>query len=160
MRIAKILITVFIVAFVSMASDANAKDTVYRWVDDKGVVHFGDRPANAANAEEIEIQTREAKIIPPASDVERDAIYAQPSEPSRAQQQRDERAKNRQEAAELAQAIAAGCTQRRQIVAQLEPSTRVMVKGEDGEVYRMDDNERLKALAEAKAYIAEKCDQD
>ena len=159
MRKVKILMTVFIPAFVLMASDAIAKDSVYRWVDDKGVVHFSNRPADAANAEKIDIQTSEVKSTAPVSDVERDAIYAQPSEPSQAQQQRDERAKNRQEAAELAEAVAAGCDQRRQIVAQLEPSTRVMVRGEDGEVYRLDDNERLKALDEAKAYIAEKCNK-
>lgn len=157
MNMAKSLMTVFMVACVLTGTDAMAKDTVYRWVDDQGVVHFGDRPANSENAEKIELQTRKAEITQPVSDVERDAIYAQPAAPSRAQLQRDERAKSRQEAAILADAVAAGCKQRRQIVAQLEPSTRVMVKGEDGEVYRMDDDERLKTLDEVKAYIAQKC---
>ena len=156
---ATILVTVFIAAFVLTAPDAIAKDSVYRWVDDKGVVHFGDRPADAADAEIIDIDPGEVKSAPPGSDVERDAIYAPPTESSRAQQQREERAEARKESAELADAIDAGCKQRREIVAQLEPSTRVMVRGEDGEVYRLDDNERLKALDEAKAYIAEKCNK-
>jgi hypothetical protein len=156
---ATILVTVLIAAFVLTAPDAIAKDSVYRWVDDKGVVHFGDRPAGVANAEKIDIDPGEVKSTPAVSDVERDAIYAQPSETSVAQQQRDARAKSRKEAAVLKDAIDAGCQQRREIVAQLEPSTRVMVRGEDGEVYRLDDNERLKALAEAKAYIAEKCNK-
>lgn len=156
---ASILVTVIIAAFVLTAWDAIAEDSVYRWVDDKGVVHFGNQPGDAANAEKIDIDPGEVKSASPASDVERDSIYAPPSETSAAQQQRDERAKNRQEAAVLRDAIDAGCKQRRQIVAQLEPSTRVMVSGEDGEVYRMDDNERLKTLAEAKAYIAEKCNK-
>ena len=154
-----ILVAIFLAAFVLTAPDAIAKDSVYRWVDDKGVVHFGDQPADAANAEKVDINPGEAESAPAASDVERDAIYAQPSEPSAAQQQRDERAKNRQEAAELKDAVDAGCKQRREIVAQLEPSTRVIVRGEDGEVYRLDDNERLKALDEAKAYIAVKCNK-
>jgi len=160
MQIAKIVMTVFAAAFVLMASDAIAEDSVYRWVDDKGVVHFGDRPVDAANAEKIEIQSTEPTSPAPVSDVENDAIYANPEGPSRAQQQREARAESREEAAVLADAIAAGCAERRQIVAQLEPSTRVMVRGEDGGVYRLDDNERLKALNEAKAYIAEKCDKN
>jgi hypothetical protein len=160
MQIAKNLMIVFVAAFVLMATDAIAEDTVYRWVDDQGVVHFGDRPNDAANAEKLEIQSTETTSPAPGSDVERDDIYAQPEGPSRAQQQREARAESRAEAAVLADAIAAGCDQRRQIVSQLEPSTRVMVRGEDGEVYRLDDNERLKALDEAKAYIAEKCDNN
>lgn len=156
---ATILVNVLIAAFVLTAPDAIAEDTVYRWVDDKGVVHFGDQPAAAANAEEITVQTSEAKITPAGSDVERDAIYAPPSEPSAAQQKREQRAESRKEAALQADAINAGCAQRRTMVAQLEPSTRVMVRGEDGEMYRLDDNERMKALNEAKAYIAEKCNK-
>ncbi|MCK4950814.1 MAG: DUF4124 domain-containing protein, partial [Gammaproteobacteria bacterium] len=30
---------------------------VYRWVDEDGAVHFGDRPANKQSAEKIEIKT-------------------------------------------------------------------------------------------------------
>jgi len=160
MQIAKNVMIVFVTAFLLMATDAIAEDTIYRWVDDKCVVHFGDRPADAANAEKIEIQSTDPTSPASVSDVERDAIYAQPEGPSRAQQQREAREESRKEAAVLADAVAAGCDQRRQIVAQLEPSTRVMVRGEDGEVYRLDDNERLKALNEAKAYIAEKCDKN
>jgi len=160
MQIAKNVMTVLVATFVLMATDAFAEDTVYRWVDDKGVVHFGDRPADAANAEKIEIQSTEPTTPAPASDVAKDNIYAPPEGPSRAQQQRDARAESRKEAAILADAIAAGCAQRRQIVAQLEPSTRVIVRGEDGEVYRLDNNERLKSLNEAKAYIAENCSKN
>jgi hypothetical protein len=34
-----------------------------------------------------------------------------------------------------------------------------MVEYEDGTVVRLDDNERLKTLDEAKAYIAENCNK-
>jgi len=110
MQIAKNVMTVLVATFVLMATDAFAEDTVYR-----------------------EIQSTEPTTPAPASDVAKDNIYAPPEGPSRAQQQRDARAESRKEAAILADAIAAGCAQRRQIVAQLEPSTRVIVRGEDGE---------------------------
>ncbi len=154
MRIAKFLMTVFIAAFALMAMDAMAKDTVYRWVDDQGVVHFGDKTTGASDTEIVEIPTHKVSAAP--EPVETSAI--QPiEEPSYAQQQRDRRKKSREEAAAVQQAVDAGCEQRRQIVAQMEPSTRVMTQDEDGNVIRMDDNDRLEMLAEAKAYIAKKC---
>ena len=156
MRIATILMAVFISILVLSATDAIAEDEIYRWVDENGVVHFGDRPDGQAGVEKIDVQenrssSTRASSAPVSSDTGQ--------QPSYAQQQRDERAKIREETAEKEQAIAAGCEQRRQLVAQLEPSTRVMVRLEDGTVTRLDDNERLETLAEAKAYIAENCDK-
>lgn len=164
MGIAKSLMIVFTITFALTATDAIATDVVYRWVDDKGVVHFGDRTAASADAEKVNIHRSTTvnaltAAAEPAGDAESPSIYQQPAEPSIAQQRRDERAKNRRKAAELERAIAAACIQRHGIVAQLEPATRVMVKGADGEVYRLDDNERLKALDEAKSYIAGNCDK-
>ena len=155
MRIATILTAVFISILVLSATDAIAENEIYRWVDENGVVHFGDRPGGQAGVEKIDIPESQINSAQPAS-AAASGDTSQP--PSRAQQQRDERAEKRKEAAEKEQAIAAGCEQRRQLVAQLEPSTRVMVKLEDGTVTRLDDNVRLETLGEAKAYIAENCD--
>ena len=156
MRIATILMAVFISTLVLSATDAIAEDEIYRWVDENGVVHFGDRPDGQAGVEKIDVQENQSSSAQASSaPVSTDANQ----QPSYAQQQRDERAKKRREAAEKEQAIAAGCQQRRQLVAQLEPSTRVMVRLEDGTVTRLDDNERLESLAEAKAYIAGNCDK-
>ena len=160
MRIAIIFMTVLIGALGLSATDALAKDEVYRWVDEDGVVHFDDLPGKQAGAEPVKIRkspgvSNQASSSPAPAD----ANQQEEPQPSYAQQQRDERAKNRREAAEKKSAIDAGCEQRRQIVATLEPSTRVMVKLEDGTVTRLDDNERLESLAEAKDYIAEKCDK-
>ena len=156
MRIATILMAVFISILVLSATDAIAEDEIYRWVDENGVVHFGDRPGGHAGVEKIDVPESQINSTQPASAT---AATDASQPPSRAQQQRDERAEKRKEAAEKEQAIAAGCEQRRQLVAQLEPSTRVMVKSEDGTVTRMDDNVRLETLGEAKAYIAEKCEK-
>ena len=156
MRIATILTAVFISILVLSATDAIAENEIYRWVDENGVVHFGDRPGGHAGVEKIDVPESQINSTQPASAT---ATTDASQPPSRAQQQRDERAEKRKEAAEREQAIAAGCEQRRQLVAQLEPSTRVMVKMEDGTVTRLDDNVRLETLGEAKAYIAENCDK-
>ncbi len=154
MRITTISVTVLMIALVLSASNAVAENEVYRWVDENGVVHFGDRPDGQTNAEQVDIQKSPISSTlsspPPVSSNTN-------QQPSYADQLRDERAEKRREAAERQQAIAEGCAQRRQVVAQLEPHTRVIMQLEDGTVTRMDDNERLETLGEAKAYIAEKC---
>ena len=156
MRIATILMAVFISILVLSATDAIAEDEIYRWVDENGVVHFGDRPGGQAGVEKIDIPESRINSTQPAS---ADASGDTSQQPSQAQQQRDERAVNRKEAAEKQEVLEANCATRRQEVAQLEPSTRVMVTYEDGTVIRMDDNDRLEKLNEAKAYIAENCDK-
>ena len=154
MRITTISMAVLIVVLVLSATNAVAKNEVYRWVDENGVVHFGDRPDGQTNAEQVDIQKSPiSSTLSSPPPVSTNTIQ----EPSYADQLRDERAEKRREAAERQQAIAQGCAQRRQLVAQLEPSPRVMVQLEDGTVTRLDDNERLETLDEAKAYIAEKC---
>jgi hypothetical protein len=160
MRFATIFMAVLIISLALSVNNAVAKGEVYRWTDENGVVHFGQRPEGHTNAEQVIIQKSPANSTPSSSvDSSTDGDQKQEPQPSYAQQQRDERAKYRQENAERQNEIAAECDQRRQIVSRLEPSTRVMVNNKDGTVSRLDDNLRLEALAEAKAYIAEKCNK-
>jgi len=159
MRIAMFIITVVIATLQFVAKDAMAGEEIYRWVDENGVVHFGDQaPANTA-VDEIVIQQSVSPMTPPPSE-SAPANADQPSapQPSIAQQQRNERAKKREEMEERKKEIAEGCKQRRELVAKLEPSPRVMVTMEDGTVTRMDDSVRLEALNEAQTYIAKNCD--
>ena len=157
MRITMILMAVMTAGYMLTATDATAKDDVYRWVDDKGVVHFGDRPPGQTESEVVDLSESTSSGVQAISDSADNTGPLPEAEPSVAQQRRDKRTENYREAQEKKQAIAAGCQQRREILARLEPSTRVMVQGEDGEVYRLDDNVRMKSVNEAKAYIARNC---
>ena len=156
MRIATTLMAGLFTILILLATDATAEDEVYRWVDENGVVHYGDQAAGHSDAKQVDIQNSPPSGSQASPDPE-SAATSQPQEPSYAQQRRDERAAKRSEAAEKQKAITAGCQQRHQLVARLEPSTRVMVEDENGTVSRMNDNDRLEMLAEAKVYIAEKC---
>ncbi len=160
MRIATIIMIVVMGTLMPLPMDAVAKDKVYRWVDDNGVVHFGDRPDQQTNAELVNIhKSPAASSEPPSPSMPTDADQQQEPQPSYAQQRRDERTKKRKENAETQQAIAAQCEKGHQLVAKLEPVTKVMLEQEDGTVIRMDDNDRLDKLNEAKAYIAANCDK-
>lgn len=135
------------------ATDAPAKDEVYRWVDDDGVIHFDQQPGD--DKETVNIDTQGGIGVGQTTP---QVTPAPEPEPSYAQQRRDTRAERRQEAAEQHAAAEKACAQARQRVEMLEPSPRVMVKNEDGSISRLDDEKRLEILAEARAYIEKNCD--
>ncbi len=160
MRISAISTMIFIATFALWVPDSAAKNEVYRWVDENGVIHYGDQVESPANAERVEIQrdlNRENQAAPdPATTV--DTQQAEP-QPSYAQQLRDERAQKRAEATEVAQETEEACEKVREMVATLEPSNRVMVTGEDGSVSRMDGEVRVQKVAEGKAFLDEYCNK-
>ena len=158
MRFSTIITSVFIAITLSWAPLPTAAEGVYRWVDENGVVHFGDRIPEKGDAEKVTIQPSQVVESAPASDPA--SPYTEPTQPSYAQQLRDERAALRQEKAETVEITSEICQQARDVVAQLEPSPRVNVTHEDGTVTRMDDNDRLEKLAEAKAFVSENCDKN
>ena len=159
MRIAILFMVIFIGVFTMWAPQSAAGEEVYRWVDDNGVVHFGDRPPQQKEAEVISLP--QSPGISSGSSSDPDPVNpadAQVPQPSIAQQARDARAEARREREAKAEATAENCNAARQAVSQLEPSPRVNVTHEDGTVTRMDDDDRLEKLAEAKAFVAEHCD--
>lgn len=160
MRITNILMVIFTAAFILSAIDTVAEDEIYRWVDEDGVVHFENQATAQDDAEQIYIKQKRGRNTQYYSDPEPTSTN-QPTEPqaSYAQQKRDERAKKQKEAAEKEKLIAAQCDQAHQIIAQLEPVTRVIVEQDDGTIIRMDDNDRLERLREAREYIAGNCNK-
>ena len=160
MRFTTFFMIIFIATLTTWAPRSSAQEEIYRWVDENGVVHFGDRPPEQIDAERISIpQSHVISAQPSADPAAVDPTDAQDPQPSFAQQLRDERAEARRERQAKAEVTAEKCTKARQVVSQLEPSPRVIVKNEDGTVSRMDDDYRLETIGKAKAFIAENCDK-
>lgn len=165
MRYLSNIATIFITITLAWVPFTTAAEEVYRWVDENGVVHFGDRAPQQGEVEKVAIQPSSGVHASPTSEpaIPKPAIpdEEQKTDPqlSVAQQRRDARAVIKQENTESAEATSRNCTQARDVVAQLEPSPRVNVTHEDGTVTRMDDNDRLEKLNEAKAFVADNCDK-
>ena len=157
MRFSTIIAAVFIAITVAWLPQTAPAEEVYRWVDENGVVHFGDRAPEKGEAEKIAVQPGSGTPSPAAANPE--SPFAEPAQPTYAQQRRDARQVLKQEDAAEAEITADICKQAREVVTQLEPSPRVNVTHEDGTVTRMDDNARLEKLAEAKAFVSESCDK-
>jgi hypothetical protein len=160
MRNATIFVSVLLATLIFSVTDAVAETEVYRWVDEDGVVHFGDNAEGQKGAEKVEIRAEGNNGLGtnPAPGLTDPGQQTEP-QPSLAQQRREERAAKHREAADRQKATDAGCAQARQRVASLEPTPRVLVQHEDGSVDRLDDNKRLELLADAKTFIAENCEK-
>lgn len=160
MRTATIFLMIFIATFVMWVPQTDAQDEIYRWVDENGVVHFGDRPDSQGNAEIVEVQkdVNSNNQDTPESESSASGQQSDPA-PSYAQQVRDERAKKRSQAAAVEEKTEAACERVGQYLATIEPSTRVMVTQEDGTVTRMDGEVRAQKVAESKAFLAEYCNK-
>ena len=160
MRAATIIMMITIATFVTWVPESGAQDEIYRWVDENGVVHFGDRPGGQENVEKVEIQN---DVPSNSQDAQQSDPYANAKQsdgtPSYAQQVREERAQRRAEATAVREQTEAACEKVSQYLATIEPSTRVMVKQEDGTVTRMDGEVRAQKVAESKAFLAEHCNK-
>ena len=124
---------------------------MYQWTDEDGVVHFSDTAPAGMDVPATDIPLDEA----PAGANPYEEVA---SEPSAAQQQREEIARqSEQNRAEQAN-LDSRCAAWRAEVERLEPNRRVFYTNEEGETERMDDVARTDRVAELRAQIAENCD--
>jgi len=160
-RIANMMTAVLIVALAILATEAGAEEKIYRWVDENGAVHFGDMPPDNVAAEQVRI-VPDTVSVEPSSSATTGAQAATPVEPqpSLGEQLRSERAEARKEREAQQKELADSCAKAQKLVADLEPSPRVIVKTEDGNIERLDDNVRLETLDKARTFIAENCDKN
>lgn len=131
---------------------------VHRWVDEDGVVHYGDQPPETA-------QTEELHIIPPPSDSPA-ALQAsarpQPQSGTAASGTEaapgDEDAALRDETAELIRQRQ--CDVARRTRTQYQGAGYLFQTGADGTQHRLTDEERAAALAAADQDVANFCGND
>jgi hypothetical protein len=136
--------------FVALLLSASAAfGQVYRWVDEKGVTHYGAQPPQGVNAREVEDKlANPSTAAPPRQDwQEKDREFRQRQIQSGAAQ-----AKKAQDA-ERRQAM---CNDQRDLLARLQQS-RTYRLNEKGERVFQDDNERDAAIARQEKIVAQYC---
>ena len=121
---------------------------IYKWVDDKGVTHFGAQPP----------QGQESTTINTAAPPPRSTSSAPP--PSLEEQLDPEQAaidkKVKEDVAKQEAERKQYCENARTNLAQLENNPRLRIE-DGGEVRRIDENERQERITELKKSIAENC---
>ena len=124
---------------------------VYKWVDEKGGTHYGERPPQGSKAREVE-----KKLASPL-----------PATPGRTEdwQQKDRELRQRQiqaEAAEekkqqTAKRQREQCDQQRDLLERLKMGRRSYSLNAQGERVYLDDSERDAAIARQEKLVAERC---
>ena len=133
------------------ASAANAQ--VYRWVDDQGKVHYGERPPSGAKAAPVQDKLATPpgapapKAAPDASQQERDF-----------QRRRMEREQNEAREQQAAEKAKQQCERERARLAQLRNVRRIQSGvDEKGNLRYMNDAERADAIASQESAVARAC---
>lgn len=144
-------ITLIILCILGLSA---AQAEVYRWVDENGKVHYGDRPPVSQKAREIDIKATEP-AAPPPTEAERAEkrrrllnVYRQER-----QQAREAAEKEKQARAEAQR----NCSIARDRLEQIERASYLYDLNEKGGRVAYSDERRVQATAKAKADVARWC---
>ena len=158
MKTATYLCLAAILAVALTGASAGA-DTIYRWVDDNGVINYTQqkprgRDAVAINtgSEQRSRQTAEPAPPPPTS-----AATGEPLNPEQERMLKGLRAAEQHRQEEIARIKAENCQRSRDVLTRLTLKNRIRVRGEDGEYRIMPEDERQKRISEAQQNIARYC---
>lgn len=124
---------------------------VYKWVDAKGVTHFGAEPPANQKAQSINTNSFQPKV--PEKTAEQ--VAAEKAQASAKTQSEIDR-EVRKEVAEEEKALKEYCSKIRNNLAQLENNPRVLAEV-DGKPTRLTEEERQARITEIKKSIDERC---
>lgn len=146
------------VAGILLSASAIAAE-VYKWVDEDGVMHFSDNPPKSGNVDTLNMDhTVTSSGIAPQASNNSAAENLSGAEPSAAQQRRDEIAAARQEKKEQQAEYEELCKKHKDRLERMEPARRVMYTNNDGEVVRMDDDQRMAMIEFSRDFIGQNCE--
>jgi hypothetical protein len=140
-------------ALATLLAAAAAHGQVYRWVDEQGKVHYGERPPSGAKAKAVDEKPAPPpgapapKASPDAAQQERDF--------QRRRMEREQREAREQKAAEKARQQ---CERERTRLAQLRNVRRIQSGvDEKGNLRYLSDAERADAIASQEAAVGRAC---
>ena len=139
-------------AMLLLVASPVAADSVYKWVDDAGNMHYGDRPPAGATGEPIRL--RRTPVADPAISTrhERTARMLDAFATERAEKKAE-----REAALAEKQARETKCREAREQQEKYRNAAFIYTKDEGGERVILDDDEHAKVLADVAAAIKEWC---
>lgn len=132
--------------------------SVYRWVDESGVVNYTQIKPEGVDAELVSADTGRRIIDPPAPAPAADRTAGQSELDENQQQMLDKlRAAETARQQEIANIRKANCEQAREQLHKLTSRGRIRVVGDDGVERVMPDEERRERIDEAQRAVAANC---
>jgi len=136
---ASLLATSTLVATSSLAADTT-KAKVYTWTDDKGVIHYGERPPKDVNAKLVKTRTGHSEPVPQAAP-------PKPEEAVAETQQQMQRVID-PERCELA----------RKNLRTMDGHARIKVPDEQGNLRYLTEQEKAEKRQEMEQIVSESCE--
>lgn len=131
-----------------LALGTAAAGEVYRWVDDNGVLHYGDRPPKGADAERVQPERLGFDSAAGAQgEAAGDARTGTAGEDAGDQTERTARIRQEQ------------CQQARERLESYRTAARMQIQEGDDETRDMTAEERVQAIARAEADVADLCEE-
>ena len=154
-RLTAIIVLAALLGALSGQHEAMAQETIYKWVDQEGTVHYGARPPEGVDYEIVDIETRERtrggastdgdEAGPDAGEESEDGTTVPPEQPEMAASEPDP------------EMVAERCAQARRNIENLTQRSNVLIRGEDGERRQISAEERESMLEDARRFIDEWC---
>lgn len=135
-----------------MTTYGAAADKVYKWTDDNGNVHYGDRPP--AGSEQHEMQLRRTPAVDPDVNI-RQQRTARLLESFAAE--REEKQAKRAALVERKKDREARCAQARETQQKYENSAFIYTRDAAGERVILDDDAHAEAMADARSAVDTWC---
>ena len=130
---------------------------VYRWVDDNGVVNYTQQKPRHVDAELV--STKRGSSAPSAAAQPAPAASPRPELDEKQQRLLEElQAAEATRREELAEARADNCRRARTLLERLTTKSRIKVRGEDGQVQVLPEEQRQQRISEAQQGVAANCD--
>lgn len=139
-------------------SASGVASEVYRYTDENGTVHYGDRPTGEADEQQVAIVSRPTD--PVAVQQRYQARYGESDDSSGSSEesaQEEERKPTRAELKAAEAQRAADCEQYRARLERFESARRLYRESEGGERYYMTDDEILETRTKARELVDKTC---
>ena len=140
-----------LILFFCFSSAANSGQ-IYKWVDENGKVHFGDRPNSNQSQQEVEL-----KPLNTVGSGDSSRKTTQQKMLNSFQKRREEEAKNKQQQRQLRIANQQKCRMSKARLANIENASGVYTMGSDGKRKYYDSNKRENIVAKKKRDISRYC---
>lgn len=150
----KRLLVLFAAFALTIGSGAMASD-IYKWVDDQGNVHYGDRPSGNDNTEVVALTYQRANPGAVKRGTAAQGELAESLKDKRAAREEEKNAAAEQAAA--AEAKQKRCDTYRARLEKFVQSRRLYREDESGERVYLDEDETIAARQKLEELIAENC---
>lgn len=140
-----------VAVFLALAVPASAQ--VYKWVDEKGRTHYGEKPPEGVKASEMGAPTPPSDPTAKPADWKQKELEAKRNRIERDSRESKEAARSQRNDADRSRR----CAEARRRLAMLQEQMRLFDRNDKGEKVYLDDKDRPAAMERERQAIAENC---